>query len=286
MGVSACNAGLTDGNDPISGTETAEAMLPTVTVTPTPIPMAFTIDGQGYLLQDFQDELQRYQIVKESSEQTEPVENPQQYVLDQLINKQLLLRAATQNGCVANEADVQQDWESLLNNLPEGETIDSWMATRGYAAEEDFKMALRNSLLEACQIEFIADTVPYEVEQIHARQVLTSNYNIAESIINELEVGVEFATLAYQYDSVTGGDLGWFPQGYLLQPQVDEAVFELEPGQHSAIIESELGFHVVYVYNREIHPLSLDARKKLQIAAVNEWLAAERSNSDIVIMIQ
>jgi peptidyl-prolyl cis-trans isomerase C len=286
VGVSACNAGLSDGNDPISGTQTVEAMLPTPTVTATPIPMAFTIDGQGYLLQDFQDELQRYQIVKESSAQNEPVENPEQYVLDQLINKQLLLRAATQNGCVANDADIQQDWETLLNNLPEGETIDSWLAARGYENEDQFKISLRNSLLEACQIKIIADAVPYEVEQIDARQILVSNYNLLAAVVNELEVGVEFATLAYQYDTVNGGDLGWFPQGYLLQPQVDEAVFALQPGQYTDIIESELGFHIVYVYNREIHPLSLDARKMLQMKAVEEWLANERENSEIVIMVQ
>jgi peptidyl-prolyl cis-trans isomerase C len=285
MGVSGCNPSVSDGNDPISGTHTAEAILPTATVTPTPIPLAFTIDGLGYLLQDFQIEFQRYQIVKENSEQTEVVENPEEYVLDQLIDKQLLLRAATQNGCVANEADVQSDWEKLLSNLPEGESIDTWLNKRGYNSEDEFKIAMRNSLLEACQIKIIAESVPDDVEQIHARQILLSDYNLAGAVINQLEVGVEFATLAYQYDAVTGGDLGWFPQGYLLQPLVDEAVFTLQPGQHTDIIETELGYHIVYVYAREIHPLSLDARKKLQIKAVEDWLNTERDNAEISILI-
>ncbi len=284
MGVTSCNGGINLGPDPISGTQTAEALLPTVTASATPIPMAFSIDGQGYLLEDYQRELQRYQIVKESSEQTNPVENPEQYVLDQLINKMLILRAANQNGCIADQNHVQEDWENLLNQLPEGQTIDDWLTIRGYS-EEEFKIVLANSILEVCQIQIVADAAPDAVEQIKARQILLSDRNLADAVINQLEVGVEFATLAYQYDSVTGGDLGWFPQGYLLQPQVDEAVFALQPGHFSDVIESELGFHIVYVYAREDHPLSLDARKGIQLKAIEDWLQAERDNAEIIISV-
>ncbi len=45
---------------------------------------------------------------------------------------------------------------------------------------------------------------------------------------HQLQAGADFATLAYRYDPLTGGDLGWFPRGVLTQPAVEEAAFSLQ----------------------------------------------------------
>ncbi|MEN9787876.1 MAG: Chaperone SurA precursor [Pseudomonadota bacterium] len=42
----------------------------------------------------------------------------------------------------------------------------------------------------------------------------------------------------------TGGDLGWFTRGQLM-PLLDDAVFDLAPGAHTAILETPRGFHVL-----------------------------------------
>jgi peptidyl-prolyl cis-trans isomerase C len=246
--------------------------------------MAFIINGQGFTLETYQRELQRFSIVKESLDQNQQQEVPETYVLDKLIDQQLLVQAALSNGCTANEVLVQEDWDQWISNLPEGTTPTAWLDSKGYT-EEEFKAAIATSMLESCQMAVIADNVPTEAEQIRASQILVKNRGLTDGILNQLNVGVEFATLAYQYDPLTGGDLGWFPQGYLLEPAVDEAVFALQPGEFSAVIETELGFHIVYVYEREIHPLSVDARKKLQQNALQEWLKAEREKSQIVISL-
>ncbi len=282
VGVSSCSSGLSLGSDPISGTQTMEALLPTVTASATPIPMAFSINGQGFPLAVYQRELQRYGIVKEALGQNEQQEVPKTFVLDNLIDQQLLVQAALNNGCTADPELIQQDWAQWMSNLPEGMTPETWLESNGYT-EEEFRTAIATSFLESCQMTAITDSVPYEAEQIRASQILVKNRALTDGILNQLNVGAEFATLAYQYDPLTGGDLGWFPQGYLLQPAVDEAAFALQPGQFSPVIETELGFHVVYVYEREIHPLSVDARKKLQQKALQDWLKAEREKSQIVI---
>ena len=284
MGVSACTTGANSTKNPISGTQTAEALLPTATITPTPIPMAFTIDDEGYLKSDFERELQRYSNVKENAGQNEGAEDPETYVLNQLIDQQLLIRAAKQNGCTVSDEDIQQQWDQLANNLPEGQSMDTWLSSRDYK-EEEFRNAIHDTLLETCQIKQITDDVPYQAEQIHAGQILFSDPNLANAVHSQLESGAEFATLAYEYDSTTGGDLGWFPQGFLLQPAVDEAVFVLQPGQFTAVIESEIGYHIVYVYAREVHPLSLEARKILQENAVQTWLETERAKAQIETLI-
>jgi peptidyl-prolyl cis-trans isomerase C len=284
VGVSSCSTGLPLGSDPISGTQTMEAQLPTATASPTPIPMAFSINGQGFPLEAYQRELQRYAIVKESLDQNQQQEVPETYVLDNLIDQQLLVHAAASSGCTADEALVQQDWDQWISNLPEGTTPTAWLDSKGYT-EAEFKAAIATSLLEGCQMTAIAKTVPYEAEQIRASQILVKDRTLTDGILTQLNVGVEFATLAYQYDPLTGGDLGWFPQGFLLEPAVEEAAFALQPGEFSPVIETELGFHILYVYQREIHPLSLDARRKLQQNALQDWLKTEREKSQIVISL-
>lgn len=261
-----------------------EAQLPTATASPTPIPMAFSINGQGFPLEAYQRELQRYTIVKESLDQNQQQEVPETYVLDNLIDQQLLVHAAASSGCTADEALVQQDWDQWISNLPEGTTPTAWLDSKGYT-EAEFKAAIATSLLEGCQMTAIAKTVPYEAEQIRASQILVKDRTLTDGILTQLNVGVEFATLAYQYDPLTGGDLGWFPQGFLLEPAVEEAAFALQPGEFSPVIETELGFHILYVYQREIHPLSLDARRKLQQNALQDWLKTEREKSQIVISL-
>jgi parvulin-like peptidyl-prolyl isomerase len=81
---------------------------------------------------------------------------------------------------------------------------------------------------------------------------------------------------------VLGGDLGWFPRGYLAQPALDEAVFALEQGETSAAIETELGFHIIQVIDKAVErPLSPDAWLSMQVQTLQSWLGERRNQSDL-----
>ncbi|MCB9758767.1 MAG: peptidylprolyl isomerase [Alphaproteobacteria bacterium] len=70
----------------------------------------------------------------------------------------------------------------------------------------------------------------------------------AAEIIALLDGGADFATVARAWSDGPmreyGGDLGWFARGEL-GPAFDAAVFDLDPGQRSGVIESPFGLHVV-----------------------------------------
>ena len=111
-----------------------------------------------------------------------------------------------------------------------------------------------------------------------------------EQLLEQLNNGADFVLLAVQYsiDPSTrpdGGDLGWFPQGYLLIPEVEATAFRLQPGEISDIVESELGFHIVQTLDREVRQLSPDARSALRHSIVEEWLITQRKEADIQILI-
>ena len=90
-----------------------------------------------------------------------------------------------------------------------------------------------------------------------------------------------FAALAKEFSQDSGsanqgGDLGWISKNMLV-PQVENAVFELEKGKISGVVESPFGFHVINVV--DIQPASIKplAEVKEDIAnEVRKQLAAEQ----------
>ena len=62
-----------------------------------------------------------------------------------------------------------------------------------------------------------------------------------------------FGELARQYSEdaskETGGELGWLVKGSL-DPKFEEVAFNIKPGVLSGIVESQFGFHLIYVQER------------------------------------
>lgn len=61
--------------------------------------------------------------------------------------------------------------------------------------------------------------------------------------------GIDFADLAGEYSECPsaqdGGDLGEFGRGDMV-PEFDEAVFDLEVGDTSGVIETAFGYHLIH----------------------------------------
>jgi len=72
---------------------------------------------------------------------------------------------------------------------------------------------------------------------------------LIEAAEKRLVAGASIADIAAEYsDGATGkrgGDLGWFQRGQL-NPAFDDAAFALAVGERSPIIESPIGYHIIY----------------------------------------
>jgi peptidyl-prolyl cis-trans isomerase C len=130
----------------------------------------------------------------------------------------------------------------------------------------------------------IITAVPGTAEQVHAQQILLYNEEAALKVADQLSAGAQFTDLAALYDPNTGGELGWFPRGYLLEPELEEIAFNLEPGQYSDVISTEVGYHIILVVERDSQrQLSPDAYLVMQEQALGAWLAQKRAESEIVL---
>jgi parvulin-like peptidyl-prolyl isomerase len=276
--LSACSTTPTEVVD----TETPLAVSPTPeTPTPTPIPAAAVINGERLPLSWFENELGQYLRAQEVEGQpVEDIDAAREFVLDDLINQFLLAQEALDAGITIEEDDVQ----ARIDRLREEVDLNAWMAEWGYTPES-LAQSLRWQMLTAAQRDIILSAVPEAAEQVELQQVFAYTETGARNAIASLNAGRSFEEVAFEFDPVTGGYLGWVPRGYLLIPELEEAAFSLPVGDHSAIIESEIGYHIVKVLAKEERPLSSDARLTLQREALHNWLAEKREGSQIEVLI-
>ena len=268
-------------------TPSAPAASPTSVSTPTPTqpPLAININGVGITLDEYQQELLRLQDAQTALGTTSTPDEQKQKVVDDFTDQLLLAQGAAQAGFTVDDATLQQRLDQLAAKMGGQDQLTAWETTNHYT-DATFKDALRRSIAVAWQRDQIINSVPTTADQVHARQILVQTQETANELLAQLKAGADFATLALTYDPVTGGDLGWFPQGYLTQPEVEAAAFALQPGQFSDVIKSAIGYHIIYVIERDPqHQLTPDARRVLQEKKLTEWLDAAKAASQVTTNI-
>jgi peptidyl-prolyl cis-trans isomerase C len=77
----------------------------------------------------------------------------------------------------------------------------------------------------------------------------------AEAVLKEVKAGKDFAALAKEHSqdpgsAINGGDLGYFQPGQMVGPFNDVA-FKLAPGQVSDLVETQFGFHIIKVVDKQ-----------------------------------
>jgi peptidyl-prolyl cis-trans isomerase C len=267
-------------------TVAASTELPTpVQVTPTPPPPVARVNGEEIAGDLYAIHLAQYTDAQAQSGTLLASEGIEQIVLDDLIARQLLAQAARAGGFVLDEATFDQRFSAVVEGAGGQEAFDAWLAAQGYTAEQ-FRRELALEIEAGWMRAQITDAIPMSAEQVEARQILLTELFQAERLFDQLQGGTPFEQIVINNDPQRLGTLGWFPRGYLLQPEVEEAAFVLQPGEFSQIIETSLGFHIIEVLNRDAdRALTPQARLALQMKALDEWLAAQRSQAAIEVLL-
>lgn len=267
--------GSPDENQTVAGTASP---LPSTRTpfppSPTPIPSAAVVNGKIITLSTYQEELARYK----AAVNRELTEEDRERVIEDLIDRTLLAQAAAGEGFQISEEELTASIEALTSD---NQPITDWLANFGYT-EESFRENFRRSLVAAWMRDKIIAEVPQQAEQIHAQQILLYDQAEAETVFQSLESGGRFEELATNYDPQTRGDLGWFPRGFLTIPELDEILFNQDVGEYSDIIETEIGYHIIKVLDKEASKdINPAVRMELQKKALQNWLERRRKLSTI-----
>ncbi len=123
--------------------------------------------------------------------------------------------------------------------------------------------------------------------EFNAAHILVATEEEALAIIEELEGGADFATVAQEKSTgpsgPSGGDLGWFGLGQMVAP-FEAAVVAMEPGSISAPVQTQFGWHVIKLNDSRFPPLDAvraDLITQLRQVAIEARVAELTVGADI-----
>ncbi len=266
---------------------------PTATMAPpteTAIPLAAMVEGKPIFLADFEDEVHRFEAAQmRSGIDLATIPDYGEQILQSLIDQRLLAIGAQEEGIVIDDDALDLKIQQIVDQFGEGESLDAWLAQNQHSIES-FRRSLTLELMASQMIEIITAQIPEKIDQVHARHIVVASREEAEWLRAQIDAGEPFEGLAEDYSLDTGtrpagGDLGWFPEGYLLFPEITAAAFSTPPGEISDIVETQLGFHLVSTVEREERALSFDALVALRERTVVDWIEARRELAEVQIFI-
>jgi peptidyl-prolyl cis-trans isomerase C len=87
-----------------------------------------------------------------------------------------------------------------------------------------------------------------------ARHILVPDKEFCENLKKQIEDGADFGELAKEHSQCPsgkeGGDLGEFTPGRMVK-EFDEVVFSAEVGKPHGPVQTQFGFHLIEIVNRE-----------------------------------
>ena len=248
-------------------------------------------------------------------------------VLERLVSFHLLLQESQTRNISTTDAEVEEHIDRLRGNFPTEEAFESqltaWDTTLDSLREETRRDLLVERVLDAAvtgDVAIDADTTQefYEAHtdqfvqggSARARHILigvspdadeatkTETRERAEELRQEAQQGADFAELARAHSedpgsAENGGDLGRVTKGQTV-PDFEAALFALEIGGISDVVETPFGFHIIQLLDLEESRTVPFAEASIQIrefllnqeqqVRTEAFVAELRANSDVEIL--
>jgi peptidyl-prolyl cis-trans isomerase C len=175
-------------------------------------------------------------LEKEVSVRSQGQTFPKEKLIEELIQRQLLIQDALQK-----QLDKSADVTSQLDNIKN--TLLTQAALQGFLKA--------NPVTDAeLKTEYDSKVGGNNATEYKASHILVKTEQEAKKLIADLDKGAKFADLANKHsldakDSQNGGDLGWFSAGQMVEP-FSAAVAKLEKGKYTKEpVKTQFGYHVI-----------------------------------------
>lgn len=213
------------------------------------------------------------------------LKNLKKALLDQLIEKRLILTEAHKMGITVSDDELEEALASIQRSYPQGgfdEVVRDEAALRQWKERLHQRLLIEKVINRVSQVTFAIDEntlrkyykehrsefmIP---EQVRVRQIVTKDRPDAERLLSKIKQGKSFDELAKRYsiapEAEMGGDLGFFGRGDM--PEEFDVVFSLQAGETSDIVKSPYGYHLFQVVAKRGQSESNFAEVKDQIRKI------------------
>lgn len=149
---------------------------------------------------------------------------------------------------------------------------------------QDLRDIIAADLLREKLLDSVITDLDTMQEEVWARHILVDSEDIAQEVLDKLDAGEDWSTLAAEYsqdegNKDNGGDLGWFTNDRMVAP-FSEKAFALETGEISEPVETTFGFHIIQSLGKREVPIPAGKLRENKQIAFREWLSEIRTNRD------
>ena len=239
---------------------------------------------------EFMNNLYQFQETPEGAAMSEAQQKD--YVLERLIEEKVLLSRIDRDSIVISNSEVDQRVTAHLSQLAASQNIDLATLEKAVRAQLGMSMAqyrdqLSKQIRSHMEITRVRqmhvgsisptkkeveafykaykDSLPrqyncvllshIQIPIVPDSMIVDSVRNVAEALIDSLNLGISFELLAKNHSQDTsaakGGDLGYFKRG-LLDPAFERALDQLKNGQYAVTpVKTNQGWHIARVLGRK-----------------------------------
>lgn len=210
--------------------------------------------------------------------------------LDNLVDDALIAQELESKGFKAADADVDKRYTDFTANELEKNAENKKFYDENGIGKDFIQNAIKSQMYVAEFEKRINDEVLLKssdldtlfkqyVVQVKARHILVEQESKAKEIADKLKNGGNFAALAKAESldpgsAAKGGDLGFFKRGAMVK-EFDSVAFSLKPGEVSAPVKTQFGYHIILV----------DTQKTVQ-NMMDEGISEDQMKSEKQAMIK
>lgn len=278
--------------------------------------VAASVNSDEISVATFEEELQAAQANPQVAQQLESDQTGgaeqqlQSQVLSQLIITQLLEQGAAEEGVEVGQAEIDEARQQTIEQAGGQEQFDQIIEQAGLSdeqVEEELRLiALQSGLTDALSGD--AGVTDEQVQQFYeenretrfgpsvtVRHILVEDEATAQEAKARIEGGEDFAAVAQELSTDTGsaqngGDLGPVARGETV-PEFEEAAYGAEVGELVGPVQTQFGYHLIEVTERNEEGVSLEEAEpeiraeleQQQGSAVGAFLQERAAAADVTV---
>lgn len=192
-----------------------------------------------------------------------------------------------------SQKEVDAKYNQVLKTFPDRQSFDAALAQNNLT-DSQFRRNIKDSLMmtKAQQTGIkVTDKAlldyynknKAQLTQLKASHILVKDQKTADSILQQLKSGADFATLAKknsidQGTSAKGGELGWF-QASTMVPEFSDAAMKLKVGEISNPVYSKTdgGYHIIKLEGKK------DAFNQIKSEVRSAYLTSKQKSQSQVM---
>ena len=280
--LGACSSGETEAPTIAASAQNVEALEPALPLDENGQQVVAKVNDKHITLAEFEREFSRNRLISTTASYDAIAGN----VINLLIERELIGQAALDLNMTITDEQVEQQFQEYRGMVADDAAWQSWL-DQNQMTEDELRQSIRMDIITQFVVEqIVTPETNMQISEVNARHILVETMEEANTIIQRLSSGEDFAQLAAAFSkdvttSDQGGNLGWFTPDGLLTPELSTVAFQLQPNEIGGPVQTMLGYHIIQTLEINHRVATQEEQSMLIANQFEHWLQSRRESAVI-----